>query len=121
MSEGRDKATGRFAPGTKGNPGGIPKRTKVLIQHLEALGDEADARSDAAPDAGEADLRKCLTKEYLPDRSVVFKDSCTKESASTARSAPVMNDFSPPPKVSQSIRLEPLMANDDVPQQMDGP
>ena len=73
------------------------------------------------PDAGEADLRKCLTKEYLPDRSVVFKDSCTKESASTARSAPAMNDFSPPPKVSQSIRLEPLMANDDVPQQMDGP
>ena len=74
-----------------------------------------------APDAGEADLRKCLTKEYLPDRSVVFKDNCTKESASTSRSAPVMDDFSAPPKVSQSIRLEPLMANDDVPQQMDGP
>jgi hypothetical protein len=73
------------------------------------------------PDAGEADLRKCLTKEYLADRSVVFKDTCTKESASAARSAPAMNDFSPPPKVSQSIRLEPLMAIDDVPQQMDGP
>jgi hypothetical protein len=73
-----------------------------------------------APDAREADLRKCLTKEYLPDRSVVFKDTCTQESASVPRSTPAVTDTSPP-KVSQSIQLEPIMAQDDLPQQMDGP
>ena len=73
-----------------------------------------------APDAREADLRKRLTKEYLPDRSVVFKDTCTQESASVPRSTPAVTDTSPP-RVSQSIQLEPIMAQDDLPQQMDGP
>jgi hypothetical protein len=73
-----------------------------------------------APDAREADLRKCLTKEYLPDHSVVFKDTCTQESAATIKSTPAITDTSPP-RVSQSIQLEPLMAQDEVPHQMDGP
>jgi hypothetical protein len=73
-----------------------------------------------APDAREADLRKCLTKEYLPDRSVVFKDTCTQESASVPRSTPAVANTSPP-KVSQSIQLEAVTLQDDLPQQMDGP
>jgi hypothetical protein len=68
----------------------------------------------------DADLRKCLVKEYLPDDSVVFKDTCTQEQASTAKPTPAVNDT---PKVTQSIQLEPAVAQDESPQpqQMDGP
>jgi hypothetical protein len=74
-------------------------------------------------DSKDADLRKCLVKEYLPDNSVVFKDTCTQEQASTAKPTPVVNG---PPKGTQSIQLEPpppAVAQDEIPQpqQMDGP
>jgi hypothetical protein len=71
-------------------------------------------------DAKDANVRQCLVKEYLPDSSVVFKDTCTQEQASTVKPAPVMNE---PPKVTQSIQLEPAVAQDQMPQpqQMDGP
>jgi hypothetical protein len=61
----------------------------------------------------DADLRKCLVKEYLPDKSVVFKDTCTQEQASTAKPTTTANDT---PKMTQSIQLEPAVA-----QEMDGP
>jgi|HubBroStandDraft_4_1064222.scaffolds.fasta_scaffold524299_1 hypothetical protein len=68
----------------------------------------------------DADLRKCLVKEYLPDNSVVFKDTCTQEQASTAKPTPTVTDTR---KVTQSIQLEPAVAQDEAPQpqQMDGP
>jgi hypothetical protein len=68
--------------------------------------------------AHDADQRKCLTKEYMPDRSVVFKDTCTQEQASVPRSTPAAPQS---PQVSKSVVLEPAGANDDLPQQMDGP
>jgi hypothetical protein len=68
--------------------------------------------------AHDADQRKCLTKEYMADRSVVFKDTCTQEQASVPRSAPAAPQS---PQVSTSVVLEPAGANDDMPQQMDGP
>jgi hypothetical protein len=74
-----------------------------------------------ANDSKDADLRKCLVKEYLPDNSVVFKDTCTQEQASTFKPASVTNE---PRKITQSIQLEPpAVAQDEVPQpqQMDGP
>jgi hypothetical protein len=71
-----------------------------------------------ANDPRDADLRKCLVKEYQPDNGVVFKDTCTQESASTVKPMPVMND---PPRVTQSIQLEPPSMAQDAPQQMDGP
>jgi hypothetical protein len=71
-----------------------------------------------ANDPRDADLRKCLVKEYQPDNSVIFKDTCTQESASTAKPMPVMNN---PPRVTQSIQLEPPSMAQDAPQQMDGP
>jgi hypothetical protein len=77
--------------------------------------------SKSTNDSKDADLRKCLVKEYLPDNSVVFKDTCTQEQASTAKPAPATNE---PRKITQSIQLEPpAVAQDEVPQpqQMDGP
>jgi hypothetical protein len=67
----------------------------------------------------------CLTKEYLTDRSVVFKDTCTKESASASGSsapeAAAVAPTRPTFRTTQSIQLEPVTAQDDLPQQMDGP
>jgi hypothetical protein len=70
-------------------------------------------------DSKDANLRQCLVKEYLPDSSVVFKDTCTQEQASTVKPAPVMNE--PPKFVTQSIQLEPAQDLMPQPQQMDGP
>jgi hypothetical protein len=69
-------------------------------------------------DTHDANQGKCLTKEYMPDRSVVFKDTCTQEQASVARSGPAAPQA---PQASKSVVLEPAGANDDMPQQMDGP
>ena len=77
--------------------------------------------SKPADGSKDADLRKYLVKEYLPDNSVVFKDTCTQEQASTFKPASVTNE---PRKMTQSIQLEPpAVAQDEVPQpqQMDGP
>jgi hypothetical protein len=70
----------------------------------------------AAPLAG-----ACLTKEYLTDRSVVFKDNCTKETASASGPPPAAASSPPTLRATQSIRLEPVTLQDDLPQQMDGP
>ena len=74
--------------------------------------------SGAGP--GFADFSKCLTKEYRADRSIVFKDNCTQESASTPPATPIVAPTYAPASTS-SIRLEPLRIQDDLPQQMDGP
>jgi hypothetical protein len=98
----------------------VSKASKAPVVTRAMVPPPAATPVTPTPDAREADLRKCLVKEYLPDRSVVFRDTCTQESASTPRSTPAVTDTSPP-KVSQSIQLEPIMAQDDLPQQMDGP
>jgi hypothetical protein len=95
-------------------------RTVRQQPHQPPVATNTKPTNDAKPDSKDADLRQCLVKEYLPDSSVVFKDTCTQEQASTVKPAPIMNE---PPKVRQSIQLEPSVAQDDVPrpQQMDGP
>lgn len=80
------------------------------------------ASAPAAPAAPPA--AACLTKEYLTDRSVVFKDNCTKESASASSDAAPAPAAAPSPRTpgaTQSIRIEPVTTLDDLPQQMDGP
>jgi hypothetical protein len=98
---------------------------------------QSPATTGAALSAGPGiAITKCLTKEYRADRSVIFKDNCTQESASTspmtplgvpavapapttaAASAPMA---APAPTVGESVRLAPLTFHDDLPQQMDGP
>jgi hypothetical protein len=84
-------------------------------------------RAASAPAATPAPpAAACLTKEYLTDRSVVFKDTCTKESASasgpvSATAGSAAAPTRPTPRATQSIRLEPVTAQDDMAQQMDGP
>jgi hypothetical protein len=70
-------------------------------------------------DTHEADLQQCLSKEYRPDRSIVFHDNCTHESASVPapNAAPESRSSNPKP----SVVVEPAIVQDDAPQQIDGP
>jgi len=97
--------------------------TRTMKHEREHEPRQAPVATNTKPanDPKDADLRKCLVKEYLPDNSVVFKDTCTQEQASTFKPASVTNE---PRKMTQSIQLEPpAVAQDEVPQpqQMDGP